>query len=136
MGRRLDRNHHLKLPDLRTAQGCPVGMLERHHLLSPLLRKDNDRRVGKMPACEAHQDHHRIINLVKGRPSRQLGLGQIIVDDVVIADNTCHGVACHQDQLLHLLHLVLVQFRPHELSQFQWILQVPQLLFPSIPVRI
>jgi hypothetical protein len=48
-------------------------MLVRRHLLSLLLRKDNDRRVGKMPACEAHQDHHRIINLVKGRPSRQLG---------------------------------------------------------------
>jgi hypothetical protein len=48
-------------------------MSERRHHLSLLLRKDSDRRVGKMPGCEARQDHHRIINLIKGHPSRQLG---------------------------------------------------------------
>jgi hypothetical protein len=48
-------------------------MLERRHHLSLLLRKDSDRRVGKMPACEAHQDHHRKTSLIKDHPSRQLG---------------------------------------------------------------
>jgi hypothetical protein len=65
-------HHHLKLPGLCTAQDCPVEMLERHHHPSLLLRKDSDRRVGKMPVCEAHQDHNKP-NSVKGRPSRQLG---------------------------------------------------------------
>jgi hypothetical protein len=48
-------------------------MLERRHHLSLRLRKDSDRKVGKMPACVVHQGHNKT-SLVKGHPSRQLGL--------------------------------------------------------------